>query len=173
MKPEVVFARLYEIHYRRVLGLCRQMLGSRDHADDAAQEVFARGYCRFADYDQSQPFEGWIVSIATHHCIDLVRRRGREAQRFGSEADETVAAVADRTDVLGELLTAERAAQINAAIEALPERYRLPLVLVYCGDCSYDEAAARLGLTRTHVGALVCRAKQTLRRTLQNDGDET
>jgi RNA polymerase sigma factor (sigma-70 family) len=58
---------------------------------------------------------------------------------------------------------------VNAGIAALPERYRLPLVLAYFSDASYDEIATALGITRTHVGALLCRAKQTLRQQLTEE----
>ena len=100
---------------------------------------------------------------------DVVRRRGTEHDIFGSEDVETAAAEDRELDGLGELLTAERASAVQAAVAALPERYRLPLVLAYYAESSYDEIAAELGITRTHVGALLCRAKQTLRKTLSEE----
>jgi RNA polymerase sigma factor (sigma-70 family) len=106
------------------------------------------------------------LTIASNYCIDVVRRRRKEAQLFGTEGDERIAAEADDSDVLGDLLAQERATELNAAIAELPERYRLPLVLAYYRDASYDEVAAALGITRTHAGALICRAKQALRRGL-------
>jgi RNA polymerase sigma-70 factor (ECF subfamily) len=98
-----------------------------------------------------------------------VRRRRREARLFGIESEECIAAEADDTDVLGDLVIAERADEIKAAIASLPERYRLPLVLAYYRDASYEEVAAELGITRSHAGALICRAKQALRRKLQKE----
>ena len=71
--------------------------------------------------------------------------------------------------MLGDLLTVERAAEVKAAVAALPERYRVPLVLAYYNDASYDDVAAALGVTRSHAGTLICRAKQTLRRALQKE----
>jgi RNA polymerase sigma-70 factor (ECF subfamily) len=128
--------------------------------------VFLRAHRALASYDPARPFEGWILTIASNHCIDVVRRRRKEAQLFGTEGDERIAAEADDSDVLGDLLAQERATELNAAIAELPERYRLPLVLAYYRDASYDEVAAALGITRTHAGALICRAKQALRRGL-------
>jgi RNA polymerase sigma-70 factor (ECF subfamily) len=49
------------------------------------------------------------------------------------------------------------------AIDALPDNYRLPLVLKYYGDLSYDEIAAELGTTRNNVAVLLHRAKRELR----------
>ena len=166
MISEVAFAELYRTHYSRVLGLCRHLLGSRPAAEDAAQEAFFRAHRTLASYDPSQPFQAWIMSIASNHCIDIVRRRGKERAIFGTEAAERVEAEADATDVLGELLAAERARDVKAAVAALPDRYRLPLLLAYYGGSSYDEIASALGITRTHVGALICRGKQALRKAL-------
>ena len=167
MTSEADFAEHYRNNYRRVLGLCRQLLGRLQSAEDAAQEVFLRAHRSLSSYDRTRPFEGWILTIASNYCIDVVRRRRKEAQLFGSEGDERIAAEADDSDVLGDLLAQERAAELKVAIAALPERYRLPLVLAYYRDASYDEVASALGITRTHAGALICRAKQALRRALR------
>ena len=171
MTSEAEFAQHYRNHYRSVLGLCRQLLGGSQSAEDAAQEVFLRAHRALAAYDRTRPFEGWILTIASNYCIDVVRRRRKEAQLFGTEGDERIAAEADESDVLGDVLAHERAAELKAAIASLPERYRLPLVLAYYRDASYDEVAATLGITRTHAGALICRAKQALRRALTPAND--
>ena len=68
------------------------------------------------------------------------------------------------------MLTAERASGVNAAVAKLPERYRVPLALAYYADADYDEIATTLGITRTHVGVLLCRAKQLLRQSLADAG---
>jgi RNA polymerase sigma-70 factor (ECF subfamily) len=167
MTSEVAFDELYRTHYRRVFGLCRQLLGSVPAAEDAAQEAFLKAHRTLASYDPTQPFEAWIMTIASNHCDDLVRRRGKERSIFGDESTERVEAEADTTDVLGEVLADERARDVKAAVAALPDKYRLPLLLAYYGGSSYDEIAASLGLTRTHVGALICRGKQALRVALQ------
>jgi RNA polymerase sigma-70 factor (ECF subfamily) len=169
MTTEGGFAELYTAHYRQVRSLCRQLLGSAERAEDAAQEAFVRAYRSFASYDRGQAFGGWIMSIARNHCLDLIRRRGTEAALFGSEAEETADVEAADVDGLGTLLTAERAQAVNAAVAQLPERYRVPLALAYYADSSYDEIAAELGITRTHVGVLLCRGKQLLRKALAED----
>jgi RNA polymerase sigma-70 factor (ECF subfamily) len=166
MTKEAGFAELYTAHYRQVRGLCRQLLGSTDRAEDAAQEAFARAYRAFASYDPAQPFAGWVMSIARNYCMDLLRRRSKEVTLFGSEAEEAAAAEAPGVDGLGAALTQERATAVNAAVAKLPERYRVPLALAYYSDADYDDIAKTLGITRNHVGVLLCRAKQLLRQSL-------
>jgi RNA polymerase sigma-70 factor (ECF subfamily) len=170
MTKEAGFAELYVAHYRQVRGLCRQLLGSADRAEDAAQEAFARAYRSFASYDAAQPFAGWIMRIARNYCLDLLRRRSKEIALFGNEAEEAAAAEAPGVDGLGAALSQERAAAVNAAVAKLPERYRVPLALAYYSDADYDDIAATLGITRNHVGVLLCRAKQLLRQALAGTG---
>lgn len=50
---------------------------------------------------------------------------------------------------------------------ALPENHRLPLVLRYYGELSYDEIALELGISRSNIAVLLFRAKQALRRTME------
>jgi len=169
MNEEAAFAELYRSHYAQIRGLCRHLLGSPARGEDAAQETFLRAYRSFANYDRGQPFAGWIMSIARHHCLDLLRRRGTEAALFGTEADEAAGIAAESASQLGTLLTAERARAVNAAVAGLPERYRWPLALAYYADASYDDIARELGITRTHVGVLLTRAKQLLRKQLAEE----
>jgi RNA polymerase sigma-70 factor (ECF subfamily) len=169
MTTEAAFAALYQTHYRQVRALCRQLLGTTDRAEDAAQEAFVRAYRGFDAYDTAQPFGPWIMRIARNHCLDVLRRRRTERGIFGSEAEEAAAAEHEDTDGLSGLLTAERATAVQAAVAELPDRYRIPLTLAYFADASYDEIAAALGITRTHVGVLLCRAKQSLRKSLAEE----
>jgi RNA polymerase sigma-70 factor, ECF subfamily len=166
MTKEAAFAKHYTAHFRHVRALCRQLLGSADRADDAAQEAFARAYRAYASYDATQSFAAWVMSIARNYCLDLLRRGSKERALFGSEAEEAAAAEAPGVDGLGAALTAERATAVNAAVAKLPERYRVPLALAYFGDADYDDIAKTLGITRNHVGVLLCRAKQLLRQSL-------
>lgn len=170
MSKEGDFGQLYQTHFRQVRGLCRQLLGSPERAEDAAQEAFIRAYRAFDRYDPAQPFTAWIMQIARNHCLDVLRRRSTETALFGREDEEAAAAVAaPDPDSLGAALGAERAATVNAAVAKLPEKYRVPLALAYFADSSYDEIAAELGITRTHVGVLLCRGKQLLRKALAED----
>jgi RNA polymerase sigma-70 factor (ECF subfamily) len=160
---------LYEALAPRVYGLCRHLLGSPEAAEDARNEVFLRLQPALDTYDATQPFRPWLLSVASHYCVDLLRRRRVEARLFvPGEAETVPAPVPSETEPspLGRLVLEERRAEVLEAIRALPESYRLPLVLRYYGELSYDEIARQLGLTRTHVATLLFRAKQVLRRRL-------
>lgn len=160
------FDDLYQSHYRRVFGLCLRLLGHRTQAEDAAQEVFVRAYRAFGRYDRGRPFAAWVLEIASNHCVDLIRRRSREDALAGDPEAELAALPADDAGALGALISAEQGGALRDAIDALPDRYRVPIVLAYYGDASYDDIAARMDITRNHVGVLLLRARQRLRQAL-------
>jgi RNA polymerase sigma-70 factor (ECF subfamily) len=163
------FDALYRDHYRRVYGLCLRLLRVPVQAEEAAQEVFVRAYRAFDQYDTSQPFAAWVLGIASNHCIDLIRRRSREGDLFGDADAELADLESETPDALEALVDAERASGIRMAIAALPDKYRLPIVLAYYNEWSYEAIAAELGITRNHVGVLLLRARRSLRSMLAGE----
>ena len=125
-----------------------------------------RAYRAFDRYDPAQPFASWIMSIASRYCIDVVRRRAKAARLFDDKDVELIEPQSNDAAALDTLITSERAAELKAAIASLPDKQRIPLVLAYYEDASYDEIASALGITRNHVGVLILRAKQALRRKM-------
>lgn len=161
------FGQLYHQFYPRVLGLCRHLLGSREAAEDATGEVFIRVQRAMKTFDSALPFPRWLLSIASHHCIDQLRRRRVEHRLFDPTEVETHDPASLSASPLQDLVAAERRDAVRSGVEALPERYRMPLVLRYYSEMSYDQIAGALGLNRNHVATLIFRAKQELRRVLE------
>jgi len=158
---------LGEIHHRyvrRVFGLCRHILGSRESAEDATSEVFLKLQRSIDSYDGSTPFPRWLLRVAGNQCIDFLRRHRRERQVIVEVEDRAAidATSSEPSPLSSAIRTAERE-QVQAAIARLPENYRVPLVLRYYSDLSYDEIAQQLGLQKNHVATLLFRAKQELR----------
>ncbi|HZU43136.1 MAG TPA: RNA polymerase sigma factor [Terriglobales bacterium] len=162
-------AAVGEIHrrlFRRVLGLCWHMLGSREDAEDSCSEVFMRLPRVISTYAGSIPFERWLFSIASHQCIDQLRRRSREQRLFTDEDAELLPVAISATSPLNELVRQEKSDAVRDAISRLPAKFRVPLSLRYYGDLSYDEIANQLHMKRSHVATLIFRAKQELRQKL-------
>ena len=158
-------AELYRLHAPRVLSLAAWLLPSRDAAEDAVSDIILRLPEKLATYDGRVPLEAWLVRVTTNWCIDWLRRNSRERSLF--EPVEASAEPAGADSPLDDLLVRERAETLRAAVRALPPRYRVPLVLRYFCDLSYDEVAARIGLDRAQTGVLLFRGKRELRRLLK------
>ena len=159
---------IYRRYVRRVFGLCRYMLDSRERAEDATSEVFLKLQRSIKSYDGSIPFPSWLLRVAGNQCIDALRRqrRGRQVIVEVEHGATVVEAASAEPSPLGAVMGKEERAQMRDAIAGLPENYRLPLVLRYYSELSYDEIAQQLDLRRNYVAALIFRAKQELRRKL-------
>jgi RNA polymerase sigma-70 factor (ECF subfamily) len=161
-----VFDKLYREFHPRVLTICRQMLGSLEQAEDAANDIFARLPSAMRSYDPAQSFVPWISRVAANYCVDLLRKRRAEQrvlEPVGPALPEPVASV---KSPLSELLSREEAGAVRDALVRLPERYFVPLVMHYFSDLSYNQIAESLGTTRASVAVLIFRGKQKLRRIL-------
>jgi RNA polymerase sigma-70 factor (ECF subfamily) len=157
-----------------ILRLCTRMLGPVD-AEDATSETFQRAQRRFDRYDTTQPLGRWLRSIASHDCIDRLRRRSLEKrlfEPFESEVDEVdeVSDVSEKpVSALDEIVQTRRQSAVRVALDGLPDRYRAPLVLRYFADLDYDAIGDELGLTRSQVASSLFRAKQLLRGLLHSE----
>jgi RNA polymerase sigma-70 factor, ECF subfamily len=159
---------IYRRHVKRVFGLCRYMLESRESAEDATSEVFLKLPRLIESYDGSIPFPRWLLRVAGNQCIDALRsrQRGRQVIVEVEDGAAVIEVASQEPSPLGAVISTAERAQVRDAITHLPENYRLPLVLRYYSELSYDEIAQQLGLQRNNVAALIFRAKQELRRAL-------
>ena len=161
-------AEIYRRFVRRVFGLCRYMLDSRESAEDATSEVFLKLQRSIDSYDGSTLFPKWLLRVAGNQCVDALRRRHR-GQRAIAEVEDGAAVIetaSSEPSPLGAVISLEERAKVRDTIARLPENYRVPLVLRYYSELSYDEIAQQLNLERNYVAALIFRAKQELRRRL-------
>ncbi len=138
---------IYRRYVRRVFGLCRYMLDSRESAEDATSEVFLKLQRSIESYDGSIPFPRWLLRVAGNQCIDALRRRQR-GRRMIVEVEDGAAvieAASSEPSPLGAVISTEERAQVRDTIARLPENYRVPLVLRYYSELSYDEIAQQVG----------------------------
>lgn len=147
------FGHLVKKYEGLVYNLTYRMTGSREEAADMAQEAFLRAYRSLASYNPEYKFTTWICKIASHACIDHLRR-----QRTRSMPDEDLDRLADGGESLSaheEYERAETGRVIREALATLPEKYRTVLVLRYMEDMTYEDIAETLdiplGTVKTHL----------------------
>ena len=85
MGDSAAFGEVYSEFSGRVFGLCRKMLRSHAAAEDATSEVFERAYEALDQYDRGRPFDRWILTIASRHCLNRLRRERVENRLFREE----------------------------------------------------------------------------------------
>jgi len=163
---EDAFSELFHRHAAQVGRVCRRILGPAAPVDDAVSETFLRVRRSLDGYAPDRPFRTWMLSIARHYCVDQLRRRSLERTIFASTDGETIDWADPGPTPLKRITLREERAAVLAAIEELPEKYRLPLVLRYYNEMDYAEIGAVLGVESARVGTLLFRARRRLRDRL-------
>ncbi len=149
----------------------------RDHplVEDLCQETFLRAFRALAGFDGRARLSTWICSIAHRVALDELRRQGRRPQFSATElCDEPGLSAAEAgwpeegvaSDPLARAISDEEVARVHAAVDGLPERYRLPLAYAALQELGYDEIAMMLGIPTGTVKTLVFRGKALLRERL-------
>ncbi len=152
------FARLVQAFQGPVYNLCYRMLGNAVEAEDATQETFLRVYTKLNTYSQDHKLSSWVLSIASHYCIDRLRRRRGETLSLDEEPVATILP-AHEAGPEESALTAETREAVQAAVNRLDPAYRVPLILRYWHDLSYAEIADAMGLTVQAVKSRLHRAR--------------
>jgi RNA polymerase sigma factor (sigma-70 family) len=150
---------IFRRNYSGVVAVASRVLGSRDQAEDVAQDVFLSfGHSSVPAEEAS----GWLAVAAAHTALNLLRSGKRRATR-----EETANAVNHSvvTDVAEAVVTREERSRVRDALAQLPRKQAIALVLRHSG-LSYAEVAAALDLSPTSVGTTVRRAESLLRKEL-------
>jgi RNA polymerase sigma-70 factor (ECF subfamily) len=163
------WGELYRRHAAQIFRFCRRALPSREDAEDATMEIFLKVREKLHQYDASRPFTAWLYKVAANHCWDLLRRRRVRQDLETADVDELPLEHPDPGQL--EQLIVERSGQeVRRALDRLPARSRMALVLRYYSDLSYDEIADSLGVRRAFVGVVLLRARHQLRDALLQSG---
>jgi RNA polymerase sigma-70 factor (ECF subfamily) len=152
-------ARLVEsstLAYRVAFGVLRH----REDAEDVAQEAFAKAYRSFHKLRDRDRFRAWLVRMTWRMALDRQRANRRRASRE---------AVVDADPPTGEgdsILARERADRLWMAIDALPEKLRLVVVLAGIEGHDMKEVAALLDVPEGTVKSRLFVARKHLREQL-------
>ena len=159
---------------RRVFLLCYRLMGNRDEADTATQDVFLKAYRALGGSRSEELLEPakWLTRVAVNTCLDRLRsRRWRFwRQRIDPGDEQIVLALAPDVGPSAEdrLLAAEIAKRLAAALSGLSGRQRSVFVLRHYEDRSLEEIAEILGLEVGTVKSHLSRALVKLRDELRD-----
>jgi RNA polymerase sigma-70 factor (ECF subfamily) len=161
------FGRLVQAYQRPVYNLTYRMLGNAEEAEDAAQEVFIRVYRKLNTFDPQRKFSTWILSIASHYCIDRLRRRRLKWLSLEDERLPPSALVSHQDGPERSVMQGEQRAQIQALLDTLSDDYRAAVVLHYWYDLSYEEIAETTGSSVSAIKSRLFRARRMLAQQLK------
>lgn len=141
-------------------------------AEDLVQDTLLRAYRAIERFDGRYP-RAWLLTIMRNAQINRVRRKRPELMH---DPDETMSRVADESpdgaDAESQLMDKEFEAPIEAALAALPEKFRRVVELVDLNQLSYQEAADALGIPVGTVMSRLHRARRNIRQSLEASDTE-
>ncbi|MBI4234212.1 MAG: sigma-70 family RNA polymerase sigma factor [Chloroflexi bacterium] len=167
---EEALEALYQRHARRVFTLAFGILRDRASAEEATEEVFLRVWRNASTYDtQRGQFTTWLLSIAHHRAVDLLRHRrassGRDEEMPAEEMQDPGIDLPERAS---ESIEGE---QVRRAMAALPPEQREVLHLAYFQGYTQSEIARRLGAPLGTVKTRIRLGIQKLREALAPQGE--
>lgn len=156
------FTSLVEAYQMPVYNLAYRMLGNSVEADDAAQETFIRVYTRLHTYDPERRFSSWLLAIASHYCVDVLRRRHVNWLSM-EDLPPMVELSMPRSEQPERVMATEQTANtVQQLLDVLEPAYRMPVILRYWYDMSYQEIAEAMGVTESTVKTRLHRARNKL-----------
>src|SRR4051812_40535936 len=153
--------QVFRRDYPRVVAVAARVLGSRDQAEDVAQEVFLSFGRSSVPAAEAR---GWLCVAAAHTALNLLRSGRRRTSREENAATAESVVV---SDVAEAVVTLEERRRVRAALARLPRKQAMALVLRHSG-LSYADVATALDLSPGSVGTTVRRAESALRKELND-----
>lgn len=171
---EAAFGEIMARYRAPITNYLYRFLNDYEEAVDLAQETFVRVYFALDRYHTQFAFSTYIYRIATNLAISETRRRKRRKLMsltglFQTDEDSDVEFQPPDTRILQDvtLLDNERSKTIAKAIESLPEKYRIPIILRDVEGKTYDEVAEIMELGLGTTKSRISRARGLLKEKLK------
>jgi RNA polymerase sigma-70 factor (ECF subfamily) len=168
------FDRLVHRYQKRAVAVAYRLLGSIHDATDVAQDAFLRAFQKLADLEDPRRFGPWLLRIVTNLALNFRRSRSRDPGVStddlveGLEPARTASGASIATDEAAEqsIETQELRSAVATAIDGLPEKQRLALVLFSLEGLPQKDVAEIMGCSIELVKWNVFQARKTLRQRL-------
>lgn len=163
-----LFSELVTRYKKLIYSVVYNMISDTQEVNDISQEVFVRIFQSLNRYNPEYKFSTWSVKIATNYCLDVLRKKKVDSVPI----DEMVEMPnnADTPEV--KYIRKEQSRVIRQAIEDLPDKYRIPVILFHQNGMSYEEITKVLNEPMTIVKNRLYRARLMLRDKLSNGRKE-
>jgi RNA polymerase sigma-70 factor (ECF subfamily) len=152
---ESAVRELYDVHYARLAGWTAKLVGDPDLAHDLATEAFVKLFRDFRRVDEPRP---WLYTVTANLVRDHWRKRGREAAAYQRHE-------AGREDVTHDADHAT-ALTVRDAVQALPDRLRVAVLLHYFADLPVATVARQLEKSEGTVKRDLFDARQRMAQML-------
>jgi RNA polymerase sigma factor (sigma-70 family) len=161
---EGAFEELVQKYQQAVFNTVYRYIGNQDDVQDLAQEIFIKVWRNAGKFKGKSKFSTWLYRIVVNHCISY-RRKNRHKHVSLDELTEQ-GPVPESLRVEPDWEQKRKAELVRKAVDELPERQRMALVLAQFEDKSYKEIAEIMDVSLSSVESLIFRARNALKLKL-------
>lgn len=158
------FAELLSRYKNLVYSVVLRMSNDAEEANDLAQEVFIKLYRNLDKYQPEYKFSTWLIRITTNHVIDFRRKKKQETISLDDMVYEPANHQTPEKDYIGK----EDKMNLVRAISALPDIYKIPIVLYHQQGLRYQEIADMIGEPLSKVKNRIFRGRKMLKESLES-----
>ena len=179
MADRAVFAQEAMQHAGQLYSAALRMTRNKADAEDLVQETYLRAYRGFASFAEGTNLRAWLFRILTNTYINSYRAKQRRPQETELNDVEDLylyrrisnvdTASRSAEDTLFELFTDD---EVKAALENLPESFRLPVLLADVEEFSYKEIAQMLDIPIGTVMSRLHRGRKAMQKALADFATE-
>lgn len=170
---ETAIPILVDRHGPKLYALASRLCANASDAEDMVQEVFLQAYRKWHAFKGDADPGTWLYAIAARSCKARTRRKGGIDRRMPAVSqimpwtDRSIADLASSpASTVGRVIERESARAVHDAIVALPEAFRVPLILKEMLELSLEEVGEALNLKPETVKTRVHRARLMLRKAI-------
>ncbi len=162
------FEKQTERIFPSLMGTALRLTRSQEEAEDLVQEAVVRAFDAYDRFD-GQNFKAWMLRILTNLYINRYRRQRREGPRSSFEDENVPEPAAPAGELPDRLLFDELlSADIEAALDKVPEAFRIAVLLSDLEGLSYEEIAQALDVPIGTVRSRIARGRAHLRAELES-----
>jgi RNA polymerase sigma-70 factor (ECF subfamily) len=167
MAAQMEFRKLYDTVFPILFRVAYRIANSEEAAEDLCQEAFFRLYEKNMIFPNTEEAKYWLIRVVKNAALNYAKRKDRERKAYQKAFREDA-----RVEETGEhiLIKQQTQMEIQEALEKLPEKLRIVLILKEYGELNYKEIGRALGISEGNVKVRVFRARERLAGLLIKDG---
>jgi RNA polymerase sigma factor (sigma-70 family) len=167
------FSKLLQKYKDSVSNIIFKIIHNKEEVDDLLQETFIKAFASLSSFNEQYSFSTWLYKIATNNCIDFLRKKKLKTfsinRTIDYEEGDTTYEIADTNYEADRILLDEQRKNfIQDAINSLPEKYKMVIILRHQQEKNYDEIAQILNIPIGTVKAHIFRAREMLNKYLKD-----
>ena len=161
---EQAFEHIMQKYQQAVFNTIYRYTGSRDDVQDLAQEIFIKVWRNAGKFKGKSKFSTWLYRIVANHCINYRRRRRKDHVSLDEMTEKGQTPESLKVEPDWEMR--RKVGKVRKAVDELPDRQRMALVLSQFEGRSYKEIAEIMKVSLSSVESLIFRARSALKHKL-------